>query len=337
MTALKKYQRLESGGLWRETPAAQRREVVVGFRDATLILSDPRTETALSHWSLPAIERLNPGDMPAVFGPGFDAHETLELDDPDMIAALTQVRGAVDAAIPRPGRLRARLVLAGTLLILGLLLLLGPSVLIRHTAGVVPEASRRIIGDQALAALVPLTGQPCTNEAAEQALARLSLRLWGKDSPWRLHMVRDGVQETLTLPGHILLLNRRLAEETPEILAGYALTESLRAGAADPLEPLLRHAGLGATFTLLTKGNLPAPALAGYGVVLLRAEAPRPDPVALLALFDRAEVPSTPYALALDPTGESTLPLIEADPHRRGAEIAVMPAADWLAVQGACG
>ncbi|GHC48586.1 hypothetical protein [Neogemmobacter tilapiae] len=335
MTALKKYQRLESGGLWRETPAAQRREVVVGFRDATLILSDPRTQVALSHWSLPAVERLNPGDLPAVFGPGYDAHETLELDDPDMIAALTQVRGAVDAAIPRPGRLRATLVLGGTALILGLLVLVGPGVLVRHTAGVVPEPSRRIIGDQALAALQPLTGQPCSTEPADQALARLSLRLWGKDSPWRLHIARDGVTGTLLLPGHILLIDRRLTEEAPEVFAGFALAHSL--GTEDPLEPLLRHAGLGATFALLTKGNLPDKALTGYGEVLLRSPTPPPDPVPLLALFDQAEVPSTPYALALDPTGETTLPLIEADPHRGGAEIAVMPGADWLAVQGACG
>jgi hypothetical protein len=337
MTALKKYQRLESGGLWRDTPGAQRREVVVNFGDATLILSDPRTETALTHWSLPAIERLNPGDLPAIFGPGYDANETLELDDPDMIAALTQVKGAVVAAIPKPGRLRAGLVLGGTALILGLLVLVGPGILVRHTAGVVPEPARRAIGDQTLLALAPLTGQPCSTEPADQALARLSLRLWGKDSPWRLHLARDGVQGTLTLPGHIMLLNRRLTEDSPDIFAGYALAESHRAEGRDPMEPLLRHAGLGATFALLTKGNLPDQALAGYGEVLLRTATTTPDPVPMLALFDRAEVPSTPYALALDPTGESTLPLIEADPHRGGAEIAVMPGADWLAVQAACG
>ena len=31
MTALRKYQRLECGGLWRETPQDQRREVLVRF------------------------------------------------------------------------------------------------------------------------------------------------------------------------------------------------------------------------------------------------------------------------------------------------------------------
>ena len=61
MTALKKYQKLESPGLWRDAPEAQRREVVVAFGEASLVLSDPRTGSALSHWSLAAVHRLNPG------------------------------------------------------------------------------------------------------------------------------------------------------------------------------------------------------------------------------------------------------------------------------------
>src|SRR5690606_10694329 len=88
MTALTKYQKLECTGLWRDAPDAQRREVVVNFGEASLTMSDPRSELALSHWSLPAVERMNPGEMPALYAPGPEADETLELDDPDMIAAL---------------------------------------------------------------------------------------------------------------------------------------------------------------------------------------------------------------------------------------------------------
>ena len=48
MTALKKYQRLEASGLWRERPGAQARDVIVGLREATLVLSDPRSEAPLT-------------------------------------------------------------------------------------------------------------------------------------------------------------------------------------------------------------------------------------------------------------------------------------------------
>lgn len=53
MTALEQYQRLEAAGTWRETRKAGLRDVIVSFGDATLILSDPRSETPLAHWSLP--------------------------------------------------------------------------------------------------------------------------------------------------------------------------------------------------------------------------------------------------------------------------------------------
>lgn len=68
-------------------PEARLRGVVVGLREATLVLSDPKTETALSQWSLPAVERLNPGKMPALYGVGDADSETLEIDDPDMALA----------------------------------------------------------------------------------------------------------------------------------------------------------------------------------------------------------------------------------------------------------
>ena len=40
MTALKEYARLESTGLWRPDPEAQRREVAISFGDATLVIAD---------------------------------------------------------------------------------------------------------------------------------------------------------------------------------------------------------------------------------------------------------------------------------------------------------
>jgi hypothetical protein len=72
MTALKKYQRLECGGLWRETPQDQRREVLVRFGDATLILSDPKSGAPRSATGrLPAVEQINrAGTFPPVFAPG---------------------------------------------------------------------------------------------------------------------------------------------------------------------------------------------------------------------------------------------------------------------------
>jgi len=105
MTALKRFQRLESPGIWREHAEAQRRNVILSFGDASLVVSDT-AERVLTHWSLAALERLNPGGSPALYAPGADSDETLEVDDALMIEALETVRMAVDKGRPRPGRLR---------------------------------------------------------------------------------------------------------------------------------------------------------------------------------------------------------------------------------------
>ena len=146
MTALKKYQRLECFGLWRQTPHDQRREVHVRLGDATLILVDPKSGTALSHWSLPAIEQLNPGTWPPVFAPGLESGESLELDESDMIAALETVQSAVRAAVARPGRLRKFILASMALALVGGGVLWLPGALVAHTASVLPPAQRAEIG-----------------------------------------------------------------------------------------------------------------------------------------------------------------------------------------------
>ncbi|MFM7333017.1 MAG: hypothetical protein ACKO1H_01170 [Tabrizicola sp.] len=193
MTALKKYQRLECGGLWRETPQDQRREVLVRFGDATLVLSDPKSGTAISHWSLPAIERINKGEDPPIFAPGTDASESLELTDPEMIAALGAVHHAVQAATARPGRLRGVLLGGATLAILAIAVIWLPGALVRHTASVVPPAQRADLGQRALDDLARVTGANCNNQLGLQALASLSERVFGPLDTPILYVMPEGV------------------------------------------------------------------------------------------------------------------------------------------------
>lgn len=337
MTALKKYQRLESPGLWRETPADQRREVVVAFRQATLVLKDPRTELALSHWSLPAVERINPGDVPALYGPGPDSDEMLEIDDPDMIAALETVRGALGRARPRPGRLRGSLLGGATLAILAVGAFFLPDALVRHTASVLPTATRAQIGADALQDLSRLTGPACQTPLGDRALSLLSERLFGGKGV-QLVVLPEALPNAASLPGNILLLGLPMLKEAsgPDVPAGFALAETLRAATDDPLLPILRHAGFAATVRLLTTGTLPEGALERYGETFLAAPRPRPADDLLLPAFDGAAVSSSPFGYALDATGESTLGLIEADPYRGGTPRELLNAEDWASLQAIC-
>jgi hypothetical protein len=338
MTALAKYQRLECPGLWRETATAQRREVVVGFREATLVLSDPRTEAALTHWSLPAVQRLNPGEMPALFAPAEDAVETLEVDDSDMVTALEIVRGAVMRAQPKPGRLRNLIVAGGTALVLGVGVFWVPGALIAHTASVLPDATRLEIGLLALADLSRLTAVPCATPQGKAAAGLLSDRLFGAGGG-QIVVLRDGLEGATALPGGLVLLGRSVVEgtEDPAVAAGHAIAAATSADAADPMGPLLRHAGLVATFRLLTTGVMDPGAVAGYGETFLRQTVARPDDEALLARFMAADLPSSPYAYALDASGETTLALIEADPFRGVLPRPLVTDEDWLSLKEICG
>lgn len=337
MTALKKYQRLESPGLWRDAPDAQRREVVVAFRDATLVLSDPRTELPLSHWSLPAVERLNPGETPALYAPGLDTDETLEVDDPDMIAALETIRGALKKGIPRPGRLRGTIFGGLTLGILAIGAIFVPDALVNHTAAMLPPATRAQIGAVALADIARLTGAPCTSPLGDRALGILSERLFG-GAGVEFAVLREGLPQAAILPGPIILIGAPVldAAQLPEVPAGFALAETLRAETDDPLLPILRHAGLAATVRLLTTGSLPEGALQGYGEAFLTAARPPLPEEPLLSRFEGAAVSSAPYGFAIDPTGESTLGLIEADPYRGGSPRELLNVDDWAALRAIC-
>lgn len=337
MTALSEYQRLECVGLWREGPEAQRRDVLVTFGDATIILKELPSERALSHWSLPAVIRLNPGRMPALFAPAADSSEELELDDEAMIAAIGKVHALIEARRPRPGRLRGALLTAVAVFILAALLFWLPGALIAHTARVLPATTRAEVGRAILTDIQRLTGTACNQPDGARALNQLSDRLLG--APGRLVVLPEGLATTLHAPGSYIAIGAQLitGQDNPDAIAGFILAERLRAESYDPLLPALGYAGLRATFHILTTGTVPPGIFDGYGETLLKA-APIPLPDAMIV--DRATdkgVPTSPYAYALDPTGESTIGLIEADPYAATPpDQPVIEDTGWVALQDIC-
>ena len=341
MTAVDKYQRLECDGLWRSAASAQLREVVVGLRDATLVLADPRTGTALTHWSLPAVERINPGELPALFTAGRlddgQPAETLEVGDPDMISALDTVRVTLVRRRPRPGRLRGVIVVAVLTAVLCFSVLWLPGAMIRHTASVLPQATRVLIGKMALQDMARLTGSPCATPLGRRAIAALAVKL-SSLGVGEIVVVRDGVDMAMNLPGGLIVVNRKLVDvnEDPEVLAGYVVAETLRSEVRDPIIAILGHAGLMATFGLLTSGELAPGSVALVAEGLLKS-APAPlDDQRLIERFRRVNLSTAAYARAVDPSGETTLGLIEADPFKGRSPATILDDNAWVSLQGIC-
>jgi hypothetical protein len=336
VTALKKYARLEASALWRASPEDQRREVIVSIGDATLMISDMRDQ-AITHWSLAAVERANPGVRPAIFHPDGDPGETLEFaeNEAQMIDAIEKLRRAVERTRPRPGRLRWFGMLSSLALVAALALLWVPGALLSHTVAVVPDVKRSEIGAALLSRIERMTGPACDGVGGVRALQSLRARL----GTGPIRIIPGTLSTSLHLPGGLILIDRALVEdfEEPDVVAGYILAEKTLATHSDPLRDLLDAMGTLASFQLLTTGSLKSETLDGYAERLLTQPRALPEDTALLEAFAARAVRSTPYAYALDVTGETVLPLIEGDPMAGREAVMLLSDADWLRLQSICG
>lgn len=330
MTALHEYQRLEAAGLWRVSKDAQRREVIIGLREATIVLTDPKTDWPLTQWSLPAIVRISEAAGFVTFASAEDGLETLEIDDPAMIAALDKLRRVIDRRRRRPGRLRNGLMAVCALTVIAGAVIWLPFRLTSFTAARLPEAARTAVGALALADIQKTTGSACNAHMGQIAAQNLARRLNPTDPPLILVM-RTGLERPTALPGGMILLPDKVvsAAEDPDQLAGIVLAEMVRARTHDPLTDILNHAGFVASLRLLSSGALPENALAGYGIALT-APAP-PDPLMLQEAFALAKLSAGPY---LD-WANNTLGI--TDPIPTGSDPIVLEDADFLGLQYICG
>ena len=337
MTALKEYERLESGGIWRADQDAQRRDVVVSFGNATLVISDGAGRP-LTHWSLAAVSRENPGKRPAVFAPDPDANETLEIEDTLMVDAIEKVRKTVARARPRQGKLRG----LGTAAILGGLVALGvfwlPDAMRQQALGVVPKSKRVEIGAVLLNNLQGLTGPVCRGDIGRNALTGFQNRILGRADSSQIVVMPLGQETALPLPGGIIVLDRALIEriDDPAVAAGFVLAASTSRDVQDPLLPVLERAGFANTMRLLATGDLDAGVLTEYAADLIGDQAPVLTETALVSAFQSARIASTPYGQYRLAQGQPVMDLIVNDPMKGAPVTDIILDRDWVALQGIC-
>ena len=333
-TAFEKYQRLEASALWRETPEAQRREVIISIGDASLLISDMQ-DRPLSHWSLTAVERANPGKTPAIFIPGGDDSESLELaeNEVEMVEAIDTLRKALHRGKPRPGRLRWAILLGSVAALAAGLTLWLPNALRSHVVGLVPDLNRVVIGNDVIGHLERTTGSVCRSSLGDQALKKLAQAIGVSE----ILVVPGGVKSTASLPGTALVVGRSIVEDfdDPAAAIGFMLAEAKFAEENDPLERILEFGGVTESFRLLTSGQLAPETLSAYAEHLAITPAGKASDTALIEGFSELGLSASPYAYALDISGETTLNLIEADAIiTQGAPI--LTDGEWVALQDIC-
>ena len=335
MTALKKYERLESLGLWKESEAAQRREVIVSFGSASLVLSDANGKP-LAHWSLAAVRTLNSGEIPTLYSPDKGSGETLEIEEPEMIDAIAEVRKYIRRTGPHPGRLRWVITGLTVLILAALGIFWLPSISADYATRITPAAKTQQIGQTILSQTNRLTGQPCNEPASKDALT--ALQTWLLPDGGTIHIVDMGARFSAHLPGGNILLNRVLIEEEagPEVAAGFVLMEKTLMEENDPLAQMFHAIGTRGTLTFIANGTLSDQALAAYARTQLTQPMHRPQDARLLNRFASAKLTSAPFAYAIDSNGKATSTLIALDPAKENYRPQITDAT-WIALQSICG
>ena len=338
MTALEKYARIEAEGLWRQNADSQHRNVIVSVGQATLTIIDTQ-DRPLAHWSLAAVARENPGRFPAIFFPDGDPDEHLELSENEsqMVEAIERLQSVIEKRRPKPGRLRILITLSVLCAIIALAIFWLPQAVTSYAFRVVPEIKQKEIGLELLGYISEYTGKPCDSAFANNGLTLLRNKTI--DGTGTLYVMPTGLNQTAHLPGDLLLISRELVEdyEDPDILAGFIIAEQLRYEEGEIFKDVLNMAGTFATFRLLTTGRMPPDTLRAYSRDVLIKPKANIKLTTLVKRFHDKNLRLTPYAYALDMTGEKTFSLIEADGLAGIDFVPSLPDGVWIQLQNICG
>ncbi|MBQ1204256.1 MAG: hypothetical protein IIX61_10815, partial [Loktanella sp.] len=304
--------------------------------DATLVIADSASRP-LTHWSLPALIRLNEGARPALYAPDDEASEELEIADDIMIDAIEEVRKALVKARPQPGKLRHWITAGAIAVTVALAVFWLPGALMRQTLAVVPLSKRVEIGATILAHVQTKTGQVCRDSTAQAAAGKMASRVFGAGTPLNIVVVPELTQGALAVPGGLIILDSGLlqAAEDPAAVAGHVLASRIAISGGDTLEPVLLEAGLATTVGLLTSGDIPREVLQRHADERLLQPAAQPASAELRRAFQAANLPHAPYLDLARQRGIAT-PDLGRDPLAGQQVPPILTDSEWISLQNIC-
>lgn len=256
MTALKKYERLESLGLWRAHLTSEPREVIVSFGNATLVMTDLH-ERPLQHWSLVGMQIIGEDEAGVVYSMTDDGDESLVIRDAVMNKAIAEVaRGTVQVA-PKSRDQRGNGAGWIWIVIFALLLLgLGAGVPLGARAlatRMMPPEQAQEVGQRMALLLMEGRGAPCRSTAGTRVLDGLAERI-DPDSNARVRVLALGAAPVAAMPGHTILLDRTAIETaaSADEVAGLVALGL----AAEPIARFFEASGPLAGFRYISSGRI---------------------------------------------------------------------------------
>ncbi len=205
MTAIDKFIRLEAVGWWFEAGRQEAREVIVSFGDATLQITSLK-DVPLTHWSLRATKRIGTRGEAVIYSADPEQHEVLEIEDTDMIRAISAVTSALT---PPPAKRKTRWLWRGA----GLALLLGAlsqsPPLIYGLAGLTTSPARLA---EVSVSLREKAGLACKGWLGQRTLEDMAKALFPTEVPPEM-VVIDGLDTLVqALPNGDILISKQALE-----------------------------------------------------------------------------------------------------------------------------
>ena len=250
MTAIDKYIRLEAVGWWFEAGRQEAREVIVSFGDATLQITSLK-DVPLTHWSLLATNRVGTRGEAVIYSADPEQHEVLEIEDTDMIRAISAITSALVTPVPAPiwrrwvGRGLGVAVLAG-------LLWAAPPLIYKTITLLTPPARIAALSKDMQQGLRTTYGEECQGWLGTRALQAFSQKLI-PDYPLQLIILEGQAPPAIALPDTVSLSKAALLEaQTPNALATLVMTHWAMGQNRKPLAAYIATLGpIGAVRSLI--------------------------------------------------------------------------------------
>lgn len=322
MTALDRFDLLESPGWYLDGETAETHDVIVKFGNESLVFM-ALDETPLAHWPLATLRRLpeapnHPGELRLI--PDHGSLERLVLTDRDMIAAIEEVCPDLRKAPRTPPSGKRRMLfwsVGAVACVLLVVFVLSPIIAGRLAVLISPKAEIALgdkISEQIMDLLRFIGGDQvavCETPEGRRALDQMAARLGAQAHvPIRISVINHGMVNALATPGGRILVMRGLLDDakSPEEVAGVLAHEIGHVIHRDPTREALRSAGTAGILSLAL-GDI-----TGGGLITVIAEsalnasytrdAERDADQTALDLLAAAKLPSTPLAEFFQRLGE---------------------------------
>ena len=203
MTAIKKYQILESKGFWIESKGKEVKEVIISFGKSSIIISDTNA-TPLDHWNFNSIVILQKRTTSTTFSPGPEREEKLIVKDEEMIEAMTII--CEHSKIPSKPMLKFNHVIK---LVISLLLVFFffslPSMLRFITLDII-EPYHEVIFVNTLLAKKDSVGNICPKQKETVELEKMIASSYGIETGINISITKSSLPSPAILPGGVIIV-----------------------------------------------------------------------------------------------------------------------------------